>query len=383
VEFLLDPRGRFYFMEMNTRLQVEHPVTEMITGQDLVAWQLVVAGGDALPLRQEELSINGAAMEVRIYAEDPSHEFLPSSGRLTMADWPRHLARVDSGFEQGDSVSDHYDPMIAKIITHGPDRETARRRLCQALRETRLSGPRHNIAFLVQVLESDDFSAARLDTRLLEHQPALMELSPPPSGLLLGAAVLALSEADNARMDADPWSRLRGWRALGESRFSIRLGLEGQAHLVARVSRGDRQWLEINGESRDFSWQPGERIHSLRLGDHSCRSTAAINKDRVTLFIDGQPYFLDLDPSAELLAEEAAADRPFAAPMSGTVVTHHVEAGGRVASGDAVITMEAMKMEHTLRAPAAGKVLALPFAAGDTVTEGQILAEFEAEDCDE
>jgi 3-methylcrotonyl-CoA carboxylase alpha subunit len=382
VEFLLDPEGRFYFMEMNTRLQVEHPVTELITGQDLVAWQLRVADGQPLPCQQSELAIQGAAMEVRIYAEDPGQGFLPSSGLLVQADWPHAKARVDTGFEQGNLVSDQYDPMIAKIICHGPDRESARRRLCQALRETCLQGPRHNIAFLLQVLESDAFREAKLDTRLLEQHPGLLEIRQPDERLLLAAAILTLSDNREANSDS-PWASLSGWRPLGERRYSMRLGLGSEAHLVSRVSQDRAEWLEIDGETLAFRWHPGKQLQQLVLGEQRLAFRTALDQERITVFVDGQPWPLELDPSPEHLVAADDEATAFAAPMSGTVVMHHVDAGTRVEAGTAVITMEAMKMEHTLRAPVDGRVVALPFAAGDTVTEGAVLAEFEAEDTNE
>jgi 3-methylcrotonyl-CoA carboxylase alpha subunit len=378
VEFLLAPDGHFYFMEMNTRLQVEHPVTEMITGQDLVAWQLWVASGEPLPMAQEAIPLKGAAMEVRVYAEDPAQGFLPSAGTLAHADWPRGLARVDTGFETGHEVSDQYDPMVAKIIAGGPDRDSARQRLCRALRRTRLSGIRHNLDFLLRVLESEPFAAARLDTRLLEYETGLTEVDSPDPGLLLAAAA-ADEYAQRASKATDPWSALTGWRGLGRRRFTLRLGLDSAVHLVSRIDDAHGVRLEIDGRIHDLGTGDRGGLTRLWLDDAVLDYTSARDDQRRLIFIEGRPWPVVVNPSLEQRENTDAAGQPFVAPMSGTVVACHVQPGTRVAMDEPVITLEAMKMETTLRAPAAGTVTALPHGEGDTVREGEILADFEAD----
>ncbi len=378
VEFLLAPDGEFFFMEMNTRLQVEHPVTELITGQDLVAWQLRVADGLALPLDQGEIPLEGAAMEVRVYAEDPARGFLPSAGTLTRADWPRAHARVDTGFEQGDTVSDHYDPMVAKIIAHGGDRAGARRQLGRALRQTRLTGIRHNLDFLLRVLESEPFAAAQLDTRLLELHGELLDVPEPEPKLLLAAA--ALSEQRRRQgPETDPWSSLTGWRPLGERRFTLRLALEDDTHLVSLVTRNDGHWLDIDGEAHAFGHRTTEGLDRIEVADQRLVFTSAPTSTGTVIFVDARPWAVAVDPPLEQLESDDRGDTPFVAPMSGTVVSCHVDAGETVDTGQAVITLEAMKMENTLHAPGPGTVTALPFGEGDSVREGDLLVEFEAE----
>jgi 3-methylcrotonyl-CoA carboxylase alpha subunit len=378
VEFLLAPDGGFFFMEMNTRLQVEHPVTELITGQDLVAWQLRVADGHPLPLAQAEIPLDGAALEVRAYAEDPARGFLPSAGTLTMADWPREQARVDTGFEEGDSVSDHYDPMVAKIIAHGSDRDRARRRLSRALRHTRLSGIRHNLDFLLRVLESAPFARAELDTRLLEVHTELLDAAEPAPELLLAAAIV-LEQRARQSPNPDPWSALTGWRALGERRLTLRLGLAGETRLVSLVSRPATQWLEIDGSAREFAHRPTGGMDHVTVDDRSLTFRGAPSPEGQMLFVDARPWVVAVDPPLEQLESDDQRDAPFVAPMSGTLVACHVEVGATVDTGQAIITLEAMKMESTLHAPGPGQVMALPFSPGDSVREGDLLVEFEAE----
>lgn len=383
VEFLFAPDGQFYFMEMNTRLQVEHPVTEMITGEDLVAWQLAVAAGQPLPKAQADIQCQGAAMEVRLYAENPEQGFLPSSGLLTHLHWPHELARVDAGFEQGNRVDDHYDPMIAKLICYGNDREQARQRLLASLDALEISGIHHNGAFLHRVLRHPAFAEARLDTRLLEHYPALQDSdAPAPALLALAASQLFHSEGASA-VDDRPWQQLSGWRPFGLHQQTwllaidsapITITLNGPAHArVARCQQAEQPTVEgavrfqQNNNRFELHWQ-GQRL----LG-----RVAHTGPDTLLLFVHGQPFSVQRNPAPESQQQQAGG---FVAPMSGTIVALHVDAGSRVAAGDAVITLEAMKMEHTLRATSAGIVSGFPVAAGDSVSEGTLLVAFEPDD---
>ena len=376
VEFIVDPDGQFYFMEINTRLQVEHPVTELITGEDLVAWQLAVAEGRPLPKSQEQIQRHGAAMEVRLYAENPYQQFLPSAGRLEQLRWPAQV-RVDSGFEAGDRVSDHYDPMIAKLISHGGDRDQARRRLVAALDDLAISGVHHNAAFLHRVLSSPVFADAELDTRLLEKHPDLMKPAPADSDLVAVAAAGAV--AQRPATGNDPWGALPGWRPLGQKRTLIPLRVGEQAHTVvldndqARVDGGEPAPFHLRRRGTAFELHWGERRlagHLIEPQDGHARHTA--------VFVHGQDYPVEIHPARE--SDRAGGQDGFIAPMSGTIVACHVAAGATVAAGDAVITLEAMKMEHTLRAGAAGTVERFHVADGDSVAEGTLLVDFNSLD---
>ena len=381
VEFLLAPDGQFYFMEMNTRLQVEHPITELITGEDLVAWQLTVAAGGQLPREQHELTINGHAIEVRLYAEDPARQFMPSSGTLAVCDWPELPGlRVDTGFGRGDQVSDHYDPMIAKVICYGSNREQARRRLRQALKHTHIAGIRHNIAFLLNVLAHPAFVEADLSTRFLEqHNP---DTGPDESTLplrLAGAALL-LRERQRAKTGNDPWDTLNSWQAWLPARYTVTLQQDEVMHAIQLEGPDNALQARWNDTTVALHWHAASGELRSTEGA-SMQIHGAIEGDVLYLFCDGHVDTLSLRP-APLAGGAMGAAAAFAAPMNGTVVAHHVEAGARVDAGSPVITMEAMKMEHTLRASAPGVVHALPFGPGVTVSEGTLLVEFVADDAD-
>ena len=373
VEFLYAPDGQFYFMEMNTRLQVEHPVTEMITGEDLVAWQLAVAAGEPLPKAQQQIQRHGHAMEVRLYAENPEQGFLPSSGLLSHLRWPHELARVDAGYEQGDRVEEFYDPMIAKLICYGEDRQAARQKLINALNRLELQGIHHNAPFLRRVLADEAFALAELDTRLLEHRPHLLETDAcEPALLAVAASRLA---ALPATASDHPWESLQGWRPQGQ-RVRVTACQVDQHPVMVRENNGE---ASAEAHTSQVQLTVNDSAFRLRWGQQSlCGYFHLQTSTRtVRLFVGGQAYTVTLNPSLDNAAQDAAGG--FVAPMSGTIVALHVEAGATVAPGDAVITLEAMKMEHTLRATEAGTVQHFPVSAGDSVSEGTLLVEFEAD----
>jgi len=374
VEFLFSPEGEFFFMEMNTRLQVEHPVTELITGEDLVAWQLAVAEGRPLPKAQQELQVHGAAMEVRLYAENPYQQFLPSSGPLTHLRWPSEV-RVDAGVEAGDIVSDYYDPMLAKLIAHGDDRDQARRRLVRALDQLALSGPHHNGAFLRRVLCDPAFADADLDTRLLEHRPHLLQAEPEDPALLAVAAAALLAGTPPDSGD-DPWTALNAWRPLGRRRTLVPLRVD--EHALTVVLDDDR--ASVADHTAPWTLHRHDDRFDLHWGEHRLSGHALFSFDdrRLTVFVHGQNYQIETHPARE--SERAGGAGDFRAPMSGTIVTCHVAAGDPVDAGAAVITLEAMKMEHTLRASAPGTVRDFLVKAGDSVSEGTLLVDFETEE---
>ncbi|MCW1840537.1 biotin carboxylase N-terminal domain-containing protein [Prosthecomicrobium hirschii] len=388
VEFIAEGDA-FYFMEMNTRLQVEHPVTESITGQDLVEWQIRVARGERLPLGQEALAIAGHAVEVRLYAEDPAKGFLPQTGRLAHLALPEGLPgiRVDAGVRGGDTVSVHYDPMIAKIIATGADRAEALGRLALALDRTEVVGLRTNRAFLAAIARHPAFAAAELDTGFIaRHEADLLPAETAPDGLTLAlaaAAVLA-RRAGAAVAEADPADRWSPWTRTD----AFRLNRPRVVDLLFEVA-GATQPLRVEcvpggltcealalAYDLDGWTEAGGRI--LFTADGRRRSAAAaFDGDRVALFLDGAETVLRVvDPRAAAGDEGGGAGR-IAAPMPGTVVAVAVKPGDQVEKGQALIVVEAMKMEHTLRSPRDGKVAKVNAAAGDLVAEGAELVVLE------
>ncbi len=387
-EELDDGDLRFYFMEMNTRLQVEHPVSEAITGHDLVEWQLRVASGEPLPVRQEQLQIRGHAIEARICAENPDAGFLPATGRLDVLRWPAHVGfrrnpaqdggtpaavRVDAGVREGDAISPHYDSMIAKLIVWGEDRAQALARLDAALQATHIVGPATNVAFLRRVVNSRAFSTADLDTALIERERAQV-LNQPGLPLPLAAAGVAAQAlaAEQALEGADPWSRRDGWRLHGGARrrFDLRVGGEHQVATLERSHDG-AQWLGVAGQRLAFSSRVlgGDRFELLLDGQRHLLSVYR-QGERATVFGQaGHLELLDIDPIAHAGDAGAHAGR-LTAPMPGKVIALHVKAGEAVTAGQALAVMEAMKMEHTLAAPRDGVVAELLCAVGEQVGEG-------------
>jgi len=391
VEFLLDKNGAFYFMEMNTRLQVEHPVTEMITGQDLVEWQLRVAAGEPLPLRQEELKIQGHAFEARIYAEDPDNDFLPATGTLSYLQPPdesRHV-RVDTGVLQGDEVSVYYDPMIAKLVVWDDSRERALGRLARALSGYRISGLSTNISFLYNLATCRPFRDAQLDTHFIEtHHEMLFHASDddriqdlPLASLYL---LLRLEQATRARANlTDPWTP---WNSSSAWRLN-----EPAVHTGAIVLNGteyDVPVVEIGSG--------GRRRFRITVGDKSVLAAGKLDGNELFADIDGYRqrvvvvphdgmYTLFSQHGAMQFAlaqpdygEEDSHTGPaaFTAPMNGVVVKVLVEPGAAVEKDQPLIIVEAMKMEHTICAPSGGTVAGFFFAAGDQVKGGDALLDF-------
>jgi 3-methylcrotonyl-CoA carboxylase alpha subunit len=391
VEFLLERDGSFYFMEMNTRLQVEHPVTEMVTGQDLVEWQLRVASGESLPLRQDELEISGHAFEARIYAEDPDNDFLPATGVLTYLQPPRENrhVRVDTGVLQGDEVSVYYDPMIAKLVVWDENRERALARLAKALSEYRVSGLTTNISFLYNLANSTAFMRAELDTGFIEtHRDSLFHSSEedrvqdlPLASLYL---LLRLEQASRARASStDPWSP---WNTGSAWRLN-----EPGVHTGGVIVNGkdyDLPVEEIGTErNRRFRITVGDRsvIAAGELNGNELyadidgyrrRVVVVPHDDQFTLFTDqgSMQFALKLPDYGQDGARSTAG--AFTAPMNGVVVKLLVEAGERVQKDQPVIIMEAMKMEHTLCAPCDGSVAEFRYQAGDQVDGGVELLDF-------
>jgi 3-methylcrotonyl-CoA carboxylase alpha subunit len=375
VEFLVDEAQSFYFMEMNTRLQVEHPVTECITGLDLVEWQLRVASGEALPKSQADITQTGCAVEARLYAEDPAHGYLPSVGRITHLRWPPagEGVRLDVGVEAGDEVSSFYDPMLGKLIAWAPTREMAVDRLHQALAETEIAGVTTNRALLKSILRDVDFRQGGVGTNFLSLRQELLAFGEPQAGALdLGLAALWLA---TRRVDADAlWDDTRGWRAsaaavshwtlndvlvavemLGASQYLLRV--QGEQHAINLLSRSDDALrAEIDGG-----------VQRIRL----VKQAATLQ-----LYRDGRQVTLEQRTTDDSLqATDTSEQGSLLTPLPGTIVAVHVTQGQLVARGAALVTVEAMKMEHTLTAPYDGVVSRIEFGVSERVAAGAVLVE--------
>jgi 3-methylcrotonyl-CoA carboxylase alpha subunit len=380
-EELDDGDLRFYFMEMNTRLQVEHPVTEAITGLDLVEWQLRVAAGQPLPLRQDQLQMRGHAIEARICAENPDANFMPATGTLQVARWPAHVAfqrsdarpRVDCGFGEGDAVSPFYDSMIAKLIVWGEDRAQALARLDLALRDTHLMGLHTNVAFLRRVVNSHAFATADLDTALIEREhAALFNTAALPQAELAAAVAARVLHAEQQLAGADPWSHRDGWRLFGGAQRRLSLDVNGESITVVIDRLHDGATMLQIGEQRwPFSSQPlPDNSFDIHIGTQRLTATVYQRGERYAVFTaHGSAVVAEFDPLAHA-ADGAVEGGRLTAPMPGKVVSFLVAAGDKVQRGQALAVMEAMKMEHTMHAPQDGVVAELLYAVGDQVAEG-------------
>ena len=397
VEFIAEQDGRFYFMEMNTRLQVEHPVTEMITGLDLVEWQLRVAAGEALPLTQEQLSIKGHAIEARIYAEDPARGFLPTAGRVEHLREPQPSAhvRIDSGVQEGDEVGVHYDPMIAKLIAWDRDRPSALRRLRTALGEYQIAGVTTNLSFLRAVTACPDFADAdrdpgSLDTGLIERNRAALfpEPVPAPDEIL---AIAALSES--LRMDRQaasiaarssdpysPWHSRHGWR-LNEDNYHAFVFMDaGQRKQIVAHYRDGGYLLDLpgGGSVTASARHAQDGAIDVELGGRHSRATVARRAVELTVFAGGCSYRLEFEKPA--VTEEEDPSGRLVSPLPGSVIQVLVGRGEAVTKGQALMIIEAMKMEHTISAPKRGTVRQIYFSKGEQVAEGAQLFDFEPEE---
>ncbi len=386
VEFIAGPDGDFYFMEMNTRLQVEHPVTEFITGTDLVEWQLRVAAGQPLPKRQDELAIHGHALEARLYAEDADRGFLPSTGTLRRLRLPTPSTnvRVDTGVEEGDSITPYYDPMIAKLIVWDVDRDAALRRMRQALADCQVVGVTTNAGFLRRLVQTDSFANAKLDTALIEREQAALAVTGDGEQALWElAAIAAVASTPAAAADArdphSPWQAQDGWRLGVPAARSVPLQQAERARTLKvwttadgwRVQCGDAAPKQVVGHA------DGQTL-SVQMDERRWRLQLQRDGDQLYLFAsDGQHRFTLHDPVGE--SEQASADAgSLLAPMPGRIVATLVAAGTQVKRGTPLVVLEAMKMEHTLQAPADGTVKGYRAKAGDQVGDGAVLVDFEA-----
>jgi 3-methylcrotonyl-CoA carboxylase alpha subunit len=422
VEFIVEQTGydspesmKFFFMEMNTRLQVEHPVTEAITGLDLVEWQLRVASGEPLPLRQDQLRIHGHAIEARICAENPDNNFLPATGTLSVYRKPRcssfELAnssetglsvRIDDGVREGDSISPFYDSMVAKLIVHGDTREQALARLDEALAQTRIVGLTTNVQFLRRVIQTESFATAKLDTALIQREDKAL-FGQEPLGLALTAAAVVAStlQREAALAGNDPFSRRDGWRAYGVATRRFGFVFHGQAQtalltyghdgttqlsVTEQVAAGTPSQVVVNNAAPipgELTWRAeGDQLAIAFAGqqarvqvfmhvegsDDVAHVFAAHGATRITV-VDALAHAGEVQETGGRLT----------APMPGKVVSFSVNVGDKVKAGQPLAVMEAMKMEHTMAAPADGEVLELLYAPGDQVAEGAELLKLKTE----
>jgi 3-methylcrotonyl-CoA carboxylase alpha subunit len=392
VEFIVEQTAydkpesmKFFFMEMNTRLQVEHPVTEAITGLDLVEWQLRVASGEPLPLQQSDLRIHGHAIEARICAENPDNNFLPATGTLAVYRKPKCSSfeisdvRVDDGVREGDSISPFYDSMVAKLIVHGDTREQALARLDEALSQTRIVGLTTNVQFLRHIIRTDSFATAKLDTALIQREEKAL-FAQEPLGLALTAASVVVNtlHREEALKGNDPFSSRDGWRAYGVATRNFGFVFHGDTHnALLTYAHDGRLQLQVNDAQDELTYrEDGDALHISFAGQHT----------RVQVFHETQGH----DDVAHVFAPQGAtritvvdalahagevqeAGGRLTAPMPGKVVSFAVAAGDKVKAGQPLAVMEAMKMEHTIAAPADGEVLELLYAPGDQVAEGEEL----------
>lgn len=385
VEFIANQDGSFYFMEMNTRLQVEHPVTELITGTDLVEWQLRVAAGEPLPLQQQDVHIDGHAIEARIYAENPEKGFLPSTGTLLHLRLPDAVnfaqghVRIDAAVRQGDAITPHYDPMIAKLIVHGDDRSQALARMQQALNAIEIVGPSTNVAFLSRLIATPAFAGAELDTGLIERHHAL--LFPPADAVpveMLALWLAKLMASDTARHD--PWDSVQGWRLNGSYRRTLRFECDDQGfELNLEYSRDGWRMTTQSQQALLNHIAIDQADVSIQIDGRHLSGRVVRDDDRFHVFWQGQHRVISWsDPIAHAGESESEGGR-LTAPMPGKIVQLMVDEGASVEKGAPLLIMEAMKMEHTISAPANGKVEALHYAVGDQVAEGAQLLSFAPE----
>jgi 3-methylcrotonyl-CoA carboxylase alpha subunit len=414
VEFIVeaDEYGHakhFFFMEMNTRLQVEHPVTEMVTGQDLVAWQIKVAAGEPLPLQQSELRVNGHAIEVRVYAENPENQFLPSIGHLSTLLMPKPIAgrvRVDTGVREGDDISPYYDPMIAKIITWGANRDLARSQMVEAISQTKIVGVTTNVPFLHRLLRCEAFAKPLLSTSLIEQNLSALLLPMPKVDHFDVAALLAdqlhretISAQHCIRETNSPWAQTHGWLVNGSQKRVLSFDMGGEVQETVVLQYEPLRFI-FAGESKPWSFEVLSP-DSLYEGADTLSKVVSTNATTLRLNVDGHQQLATvcsesqyplsrhlfragqyrkcqyLDPLHITLTNQQSTGK-LSAPMPGKVVSIQVQLGQRVAQHAPLLVIEAMKMEHTITAPFEGVVEAIHFEQGEQVTEGVELLTFVA-----
>jgi 3-methylcrotonyl-CoA carboxylase alpha subunit len=404
VEFIADPTGEFFFMEMNTRLQVEHPVTEMITGYDLVEWQLRVADGEALndmvPDLQQQLAIRGHSFEARIYAENPDKGFLPSTGRILHLAQPSAVefrrnhddngfhdpapVRIDAGVRAGDQITPYYDPMIAKLIVWGEDRPHALARMHAALTDFHIVGVANNVDFLSRLVANDAFARGDVHTGLIEQERERLfpdasddgaQLHETRTTLAFACARILADETRSA--EHDPWSSAHGWRLNTTYRRTMTLNSAATEHIVVIEYARDGYLFHYGGQSTPLAFTANAvSAMSIRFGEHTLSADVVRAADELHVFHNGRHRVLAL---ADVIAQSEATEvetGKLTAPMPGKLIAIHTSAGASVERGTPLLVMEAMKMEHTIVAPSDGVVSELLYGVGDQVVEGAELVRF-------
>ncbi|MAU02154.1 MAG: 3-methylcrotonyl-CoA carboxylase [Anaerolineaceae bacterium] len=374
VEFLLDANGEFYFLEMNTRLQVEHPVTEMVTGLDLVAWQIGVAAGEPLPLAQDEVLLSGHAIEARLYAENPANDFLPVTGPVLLWRAPTgDGVRVDDGIQTGDDVSVHYDPMLAKIIVHGPDRQTAVQRLAHALETAVLLGFTHNLPYLQAIVQHPDFAAGQYSTPFLADNLAAWQ--PPAENVTLGLVGAALAQfyawpqlpENSGYWRNNPNGPIRSQFVVGDETITVSL----------EPVRFQNNQFDITIEEKQFAVECTPQAGpdwTVVVNDRSHQLLIVPNRDEWWVQMESGVICAIALPRLPRKTAVSATAGSLRAPMPGSILAVLVSQGQTVAEGEPLLKLEAMKMEHTIRAPAAGQVVEIFYAPGDSVpADAQLL----------
>jgi len=385
VEFVLDDSG-FYFLEMNTRLQVEHPVTEMVTGYDLVEWQLRVAAGEPLPARQQDIALNGHAFEVRLYAEDPARDFAPSIGRLSLFRTPDESdgVRVDTGFATGDAVSIHYDAMLAKLICHGADRTEALAKLRGALRECEVGGLATNIDLLHRIASHPDFAAGGIDTGFIAREAAtlLAGQAAPPAEVLAALALTEVSReeqtaARDAAVSADPfspWHARDGWW-INASRPRTLHFMDGDTAFPVSVVRSGKSW-QAEALGRTLIGQAHADGMVVMDGVHE-RMPVAVDGETRTIRRAGETWRLRLADPGAAGDDDADGGGSLVAPIPGLVTAANVAPGDHVTRGEVLVILEAMKTVFRLTAKADAVVATVDCAVGEMVQDGQVLVTFD------
>ena len=384
VEFLYDGR-EFYFMEMNTRLQVEHTVTEAVTGLDLVEWQLRIAAGERLPLAQHEVRLTGHAIEARVCAEDPARGFLPSAGRLTLLEWPvMDPVRIDAGFDSGDTVPDSYDSLLGKVIAWAPSREQAAQRLAAALTHTHCAGVASNEHWLARILRSPRFLEVRHNIALLDQHPEEFAgpRTPAPAAAILGALALHAATGAAARATpASPWELSDGFTPNLSAPITYALSWQGQRSPVElEYAQCQPVAATVAGTRRPLAGaQVGPDSVAVRIGERRYQGRYRLGAPHVYLWLEDEQYDFMLDDPRTHEFHATAAVGGLTTPLPGVVVSVAVTVGSRVRAGEVLMVIEAMKMEHTISAPHDGTVRAIHFARGDRVPEGSELLELASE----
>ncbi|KFZ36565.1 hypothetical protein HR45_15645 [Shewanella mangrovi] len=377
IEFLLDSQQQFYFMEMNTRLQVEHPVTEMVTGVDLVEWQLNIAAGQTLPIAQADVTITGHAVEARIYAEDPQHQFLPASGPLLALKTPltSDELRIDSGVQAGDEISPYYDPMIAKLIVHQQDRNSALAHLQRALTQYQIAGVKHNIAFLTALAGHSEFAGTHFSTHFIEQHATELLKYPAKQPLLALAALACILQPQKSA--ATP---LAGFRINAKPTWNLYLAPSDASdlygYLTVQQDRSGNYSLIIDEQPYSVSGELDHHTNELRASVNGAWMSCRLTWHEQQLYLSYQGHTFEFITAAPAIRHSQTEQHSFDAPMNGTIVAHLVAPGETVTAGQGLLVMEAMKMEYQLSAPTAGCVEAFCFTPGALVSEGERLLHF-------